>query len=101
MAMQTIQPRSPKQNGDVGRCRRTGRRELHETSSVAATPDEYRRDARRIARFTTTLSGPIAAPSGRTPIGDPREHPGESLRRKLTAPAGKPTSVRTRPECRR
>ena len=40
MAMQTIQPHSPKQNGDVGRCRRTGRKELHETSSVAATLNE-------------------------------------------------------------
>ena len=47
MAMQVIQPRSPKQNGYVGRCQRTGRKELYETSSVAATLDEYRRDARR------------------------------------------------------
>ena len=47
MAMQVIQPHSPKQNGCVGRCQRTGRKELYETSSVAATLDEYRRDAWR------------------------------------------------------
>ena len=35
MAMQVIQPRSPKQNGCVERCQHTGRRELYETSSVA------------------------------------------------------------------
>ncbi len=59
MAMQVIQqPRSPKQNGCVERCQRTWRKELYETSSVAATLDGYRRDARRFA-FTTTMSGPM------------------------------------------
>ena len=95
MAMQVIQPRSPKQNGYVGRCQRTGRKELYETSSVAATLDEYRRDARRIAVHHNHVR-PHAAPGGRTPIGDLPEHSGESLRRNLTATdsSGKPTPTR-------
>ena len=58
MAMQSIQPRSPKQNGYVERCQRTWSKELYETSSVAVTLDEYRRDARHFG-FTTTMSGPM------------------------------------------
>ena len=68
MAMQVIQPRSPKQNGCVGRCQHTGHKELYETSSVAATHDEYRRDARRFVAHHNHVR-PHAAPSGRTPIG--------------------------------
>ena len=92
MAMLVIQPRSPKQNGCAERCQRTGRKELYETSSVAATLDEYRRDARRfVVDYNHVRSH--AALDGRMPIGDLREHPGENLRRNLTAtdPAGKPT----------
>ncbi len=84
IAMQVIQPCSPKQNGCVGRCQRTGRRKLYETSSVAATLDEYSQDARRFVVHHNHIR-PHAAPGGRTPIEDLPEHPGESLRRNLTA----------------
>ena len=101
MAMQVIQPRSPKQNGCVGRCQRTGRKELYETSSVAATLDEYRRDAWRFVVHHNHVR-PHAAPGGMMPIGYLRKHPGENLRRNLTAtdPGGKTTAGKTRPECR-
>ena len=55
--MPVIQPRSPKQNGYVERCQCTWRKELYETSSVATTLDEYKRDARCFARLTTIMSG--------------------------------------------
>ena len=55
-------------NRSTERCRRTGRKELHETSSVAATLDEYRRDARRIAVHHKHVR-PHAAPGGRSPSG--------------------------------
>ena len=47
MAMQVTPPRSPEQNGCVERCRRTWRKMLCETSSVAPTLDGYKQDARR------------------------------------------------------
>ena len=99
MAMQVIQPRSPKQNGYVGRCQRTGRKELYETSSVAATLDEYRRDARRIAVHHNHVRL-HAAPGGMTPIGY-LPPPGESLRRNLTAtdPGGKTNAGKACQEC--
>ena len=95
MAMQVIQPCSPKQNGCVGRCPRTERKELYETSSVAATLDEYRRDARRFMVPHNHVRS-HAAPGGRTPIGDLPERPGGSLRRNLTTTdsSGKPTPAR-------
>ena len=92
MAMQVLQPRIPKQNGCVGRCQRTWRKERYETSSVAATLDGYRRDARHLVVHRNHVR-PHAAPSGRTPIGYLREHHGESLRRNLAAPAGKPMTA--------
>ena len=97
MAMQVIQPRSPKQNGCVERCPRTWRKELYETSSVAAILDEYRRDARRFAVHHNPVR-PHAAPGERMPVGDLREHPGENLRRNLTAtgPGGKTTTGKAR-----
>ena len=100
MAMQVIQPRSPKQNGYVGRCQRTGRKELYETSSVAATLDEYRRDARRFMVPHNHVRS-HAAPGGRTPIGDLPERPGGSLRRNLTATdsGGKTNAGRACQEC--
>ena len=98
--MQVIQPCSPKQNGCVGRCQRTERRKLYETSSVAATLDEYRQDARRfVVPHNHVWSH--AAPGERTPIGDLPEHPGESLRRNLTAtdPGGKTNAGKACQEC--
>ena len=93
--MQVIQSRSPKQNGCIELCQRIWRKELYEASSVAATLDEYRRDARRfvVHHHHVRLH---AAPSGRMPIGCLRKHHGESLRCNLTAtdPSGKPTPAR-------
>ena len=101
MAVQAIQqPRSPRPNGCVEWCQRTWRKKLYETSSVAATLDEYRRDARRFV----APHNPVrlhAALGGRTPVGCLREHPGESLRCNLTAidPGGKTSTGRARQEC--
>ena len=93
IAMQVIQLRSPKQNGYIERCRRTWCKELYETFPVAATLDEYRLDARCFVVHHNPVR-PHAAPAGRTPIGYLRENHGESLRRNLAAPAGKPTPTR-------
>ena len=93
--MQVIQPRSPKQNGCVERCQRTWRKELYETSSVVATLDEYRRDARCFVVDHNHVRS-HAALGGMMPIGYLRKHHGESLRRNLIATdlAGKPTPER-------
>ena len=98
--MQVIQPRSPKQNGCVERCQRTWRKELYETSSVAATLDEYRRNARRFVVHHNHVR-PHVTPSGMTPIGDLREHHGESLRRNRTATGvgDKTNADKVRQEC--
>ena len=77
MAMQSIQPRSPKQNGYVERCQRTWSKELYETSSVAVTLDGYRQDARHFAAHHNHVR-PHAALGKGTPIGYLREHHGES-----------------------
>ena len=100
VAMQVIQPRSPKQNGCVERCQRTWRKELYETSSVAATLDEYRRDARCSVVHHNHVR-PHAAPGGMMPIGYLRKHHGESLRRNLTAtdPGGKSNAGKACQEC--
>ena len=98
--MQVIQPRSPKQNGYVERCQRTWRKEFYETSSVVATLDEYRRDARRFVVYHHHARL-HAALGGRTPIGYLREHHGNSLRHSLTAagPGGKTNAGKARQEC--
>ena len=98
--MQVIQPRSPKQNGCVERCQHTWRKELYEISSVAATLDEYRRDARRFV-VHHNYAWPHAVLGGMTPIGYLRKHHGESLRRNLTAtdPGGEINVGRARQEC--
>ena len=100
VAMLVIQPRSPKLNGCVERCQRTWRKELYETSSVAATLDGYRRDARRFMVHHNHVR-PHAAPGGMTSIGYLRKHHGESLRRNLTAtdPGGKTNADKARQEC--
>ena len=97
--MQVIQPRSPKQNGCVGRCQRTGRKELYATSFVAATLDDYRQDARCFVVHHSYVRL-HAALDERMPIGYLREHHGESLRRHLTAtgPGGKSNVGKARQE---
>ena len=81
--MQVIQPRSPKQNGCIERCQRTWRKELYEISSVAASLDEYRQDARCFVVHHNRVR-PHVALGGMTPIGNLREHHGNSLHRNLT-----------------
>ena len=97
--MQVIQSCSPKQNGCVERCPRTWCKELCETSSVAGTLDEYKRDARCFV-VHHNHARPHAALDGRTPIGHLREHHEGSLRRNLTAtgPGGKTNASKARQE---
>ena len=57
------------------------------------SPDGYRRDAWRLVVHHNPVRS-HAAPGGRTPVGYLHEHHGESLRRNLAAPAGKPTPTR-------
>ena len=68
MAMQVIQPRITKQNGCAEWCQRIWRKEFYETSSVAATLDECRQDARRFV-VPTTMSGPTSHLMERRPSG--------------------------------
>ena len=98
--MQVIQPRSPKQNGRAERCQRTGRQGALRTSSVAATLDEYRRDALRFVVHHNHVRL-HAAPCGMTPIGYLCKHHGESLRCNLTAtgPGGKTNADKAHEEC--
>ena len=64
-ARQVIQLRSPKQNGCIVRCQGTWHKELYETSSVAATFDEYRRDARRFVVHHNPIRPHAALAEGR------------------------------------
>ena len=77
IAMQAIQPRSPKQNGCVEWCQRIWRKELYETSSVVATLDEYRHDAWCLVAHHNHVR-PHAELGGITPIGYLRKHHGGS-----------------------